>query len=100
MSGKVELVRFRLSQGRTTAEWLESNKQLDEWLKHQPGFRLRSLSETAKGEWIDLLCWESAQAAEMAGERFETEMSGKCEPMIDITSIRCEEGRSHVLLQL
>ncbi|MDD2700933.1 MAG: hypothetical protein PHH36_06800 [Sideroxydans sp.] len=99
MTGKTELVRFRLSQGRTVAEWLESNKKLDAWLQRQPGFRLRSLSETSKGEWIDLLCWESGEAAELAGERFEVEMAGQCEPMIDIASIQCEQGQSHVLLQ-
>ncbi len=99
MSDMVELVRFRLRQGRTAAEWLGANETINEWLKTQPGFRMRSLSETEDGEWIDMLCWESMEAAELAGARFGSEMGACCEPMIDLGSITCSHARSRLMLQ-
>jgi hypothetical protein len=50
MSDTIELVRFRLKQDKTTADWLKANEKINDWIKVQPGFRFRSLSETADGE--------------------------------------------------
>ncbi len=94
----IEIVRFRLRQGKTAAEWLAAAEKMSAWLKTQPGFRLRSLSETADGEWIDMLCWENMEAAEAAGERFGDEMGAACEPMIDLGSIIASRGKAHLLL--
>lgn len=99
MSDMIELVRFRLRQGRTAAEWLDVNEMINEWLRTQSGFRMRSLSETEDGEWIDILCWESVEAAEAASERFGDEIGAFCEPMIDLGSIKCSHGKSHLILQ-
>ena len=70
MSDTIELVRFRLQAGKTAAEWLKANEKINEWVKAQPGFRFRSLSETDDGEWIDMVYWESLEASRKAGEKF------------------------------
>ncbi len=99
MSDMTEVVCFRLRQGRSAAEWLEAAVKINAWLETQPGFRLRSLSETEDGEWIDMLCWESEEAATAASERFGDEMGSACEPMIDMASISCSRGKTHLMLR-
>ncbi len=99
MYDTMEVVRFRLRPGSTAEEWLEAAARISVWLKTQPGFRMRSLSQTEDGEWIDMLCWESTEAACAAGERFGDDMGGACEPLIDIASISCSRGKTHLMLQ-
>lgn len=99
MSDTIELVRFRLQRGKTSAEWLRANQQINDWIKMQPGFRFRSLSETGDGEWIDMVYWESMEAAEAAGEKFIREMGAVCEQLIDMNHFSCSHSRAHVMLR-
>jgi hypothetical protein len=97
MSDTIELVRFRLQQGKTSADWLKANEKINDWIKLQPGFRFRSLSETEDGEWLDMVYWESLDAAKKAGEKFGEEVGPSCEPLIDMTSVIVSHSKAHVM---
>ncbi|MDD4927611.1 MAG: hypothetical protein PHF58_14050 [Methylotenera sp.] len=93
----IDLVRFRLQQGKTAADWLKANEQIDAWAKRQPGFRFRSLSETADGEWIDMTYWESMAAAQAGQASFGAEMMQVCEPLVAPESVVACFSRVHVM---
>jgi hypothetical protein len=97
MSDTIELVRFRLKQDKTAAEWLKANEKINDWVKVQPGFRFRSLSETDDGEWIDMVYWESLEAAKASGAKFGDEIGSSCEPLVDMTSVIVSHSKAHVM---
>lgn len=97
MSDTIELVRFRLQQGKTAAQWLQANEKINAWVQAQPGFRFRSLSETEDGEWIDLVYWASMDAAQSAHESFGKEMGALCEPLVAAESVVVSHSRAHVM---
>lgn len=97
MSDTVELVRFRLQPGTTSADWLKTNEKINDWMKAQPGFRFRSVSETSDGEWWDLVYWESLAAAEAAGEKFGAEMMPHCAPLVAPDSVIVSRSKAHVM---
>lgn len=97
MSDTIELVRFRLQQDKTSADWLKVNEKINDWIKLQPGFRFRSLSETEDGEWLDMVYWESLDAAKTAGEKFGKEIGPSCEPLIDMASVIVSHSKAHVM---
>ena len=97
MSDTIELVRFRLQQGKTSADWLKANEKINEFMKAQPGFRFRSLSETDDGEWLDLVYWENLEAANAASEKFGAEMMSVCEPLVAHDSVVISRSKAHVM---
>ena len=99
MSDTIELVRFRLKQDKTAADWLKANEKINDWIKVQPGFRFRSLSETDDGEWIDMVYWENLEAAKAAGAKFHDEIGPHCEPLIEVGSIVVSHSKAHVMQQ-
>jgi hypothetical protein len=46
-------------------------------LKTQEGFRSRTVSLAESGEWLDILSWESVEAAKAAAAVFQTDSAGK-----------------------
>jgi len=99
MSDTIDLVRFRLQPGKTSAEWLKANEKINDWMTRQPGFRFHSVSETDDGEWWDLVYWEDFAAAEAAGKKFEVEMMPTCAPLIAPDSVSIGRSRAHVMQQ-
>lgn len=97
MSETIDLVHFRLQQGKTAADWLKANEKIDAWAKRQPGFRFRSLSETDDGEWIDMTCWDSPKAAQAGQASFGAEMMAVCEPLVAPYSVVSCFSTVHVL---
>jgi hypothetical protein len=97
MSDTIELVRFRLQPGKTAADWLKANEKINAWIKAQPGFRFRSLSETEEGEWLDVVYWESPEAAKTANEKFAAEMMTVCESLIAHDSVVMSHSKAHVM---
>lgn len=97
MSDTIELVRFRLKKDKTAADWLKANEKINDWIKLQPGFRFRSLSETEDGEWLDVVYWENLEAAQTAGTKFGEEMGPNCEPLIDMTSVIVSHSKAYVM---
>ncbi len=97
MLDTIELVRFRLQEGKTREEWLEANEAINRWTMQQPGFRFRSLSESDDGEWVDMIYWESREAAEAASKKFEAEMLEVCIPIIAPESVVISHSTAHVM---
>lgn len=99
MSETIELIRFRLQPGKTSANWLEANEKINAWVERQPGFRFRSLSEAEDGEWVDVIYWENMAASEKAGESFHAEMGELCAALIAQESVSVSRSRVHVMQQ-
>jgi hypothetical protein len=81
MAAKVlELVVFKLNEGVSRDEFLETVDPVSAWVAEQPGFISRDLVYDAEGDrWIDVLWWRSMEDAKAAAERAVTSTS--CQPM-------------------
>ncbi|NNM69862.1 MAG: hypothetical protein HKM00_07885 [Gallionella sp.] len=99
MFDTITLVRLRLQEGKTSAEWLMVNEKINEWVQRQQGFRFRSLSETDDGEWLIMTYWESLEAATAAEQSFGAEMLEMCKPLIARDSIAMSLSRAHMMLR-
>ena len=95
----VEAVTFKLVDGTVTSTFLAATAKVNEWVKVQPGFLKRELSQLEDGSWLDIIHWTSAAEAMQASERFMTE-PGNCEcmSMMDPDSIRMSHGELHVAI--
>lgn len=97
MSDAIELVRFRLQSGKTATDWLKVNEKINDWMKTQPGFQFRSVSETEDGEWWDLVYWTSMEAAVAAGEKFLRDLGEAIMPLVAPGSVVVSRSRAHVM---
>ncbi|MCP5160835.1 MAG: hypothetical protein H6999_08260 [Hahellaceae bacterium] len=70
MSDVVECVQFKLKDGVSDADFVTASEVVNVWIKSRPGFRYRSLSKDAAGEWRDIVYWESRETAHQASELF------------------------------
>ncbi|MEQ1590214.1 MAG: hypothetical protein ABL902_07665 [Gallionella sp.] len=98
MTDTIELVRYRLKQGSITADWLKANEKINEWVKRQPGFRFRSLSETADGEWVDMVYWASPETAQAAAA-LAMDAVGDVFGYVDEESMIMSHSHAHIMLQ-
>lgn len=69
----IELTTFKLN-GFTIEQFIEANKEVDEFLKRQEGFRSRSIFELKKGVVYDMLFWDSKENGTEAMHRLMTEL--------------------------
>jgi hypothetical protein len=72
-SGAIEATTFRLN-GCSGADFVAANREIDDWLKRQPGFRWRRLAQEADGSIVDVLLWDSVRDAEAGAAGIMTEM--------------------------
>ena len=64
-SGLIEWAPFRLKPDVDQATLMAASEALQrDFLAKQPGFVRRELLRAADGQWVDLVYWESAAAAE------------------------------------
>jgi len=56
----MELTIFKL-KNCTAADFIAANKEIDEFLIRQPGFRIRRMSELEDGTIMDMLLWDSEE---------------------------------------
>ena len=76
----LELVVFKLNDGATREQLLDTVDPVSEWIAEQPGFVSRELSYDADGDrWIDVVRWRTMEDAHAASERAMT--SPACAPM-------------------
>ncbi|QBD75407.1 hypothetical protein EPA93_05075 [Ktedonosporobacter rubrisoli] len=73
----IEIVIFRLQEEVTRADFLAAVDETTALLKTQTGFLSRTVSQAESGEWIDILTWESIEAAKAAAAVFQTDAAGK-----------------------
>jgi hypothetical protein len=73
----IEVVLFRLQPTVTRADFLAAVDETTALLKTQDGFLSRAVSLAESGEWLDILSWESIEAAKAAATVFQTDPAGK-----------------------
>jgi hypothetical protein len=79
----IELVVFKLRDGVTREQFLDTVDAVSEWAKQQPGFLSRELSYDAEGErWIELIWWATMEDALTAAEAAVS--SESCAPMFGL----------------
>lgn len=67
----VEHCQFKLNEGTEREAFLSTVDNTNDFLRACPGFIHRSLCfDEAKGQWIDILHWDSFDNAHKAGEAF------------------------------
>jgi hypothetical protein len=71
----MEITTFRLSKGMTMKDFIAANKDVDIWLKTQPGFVLRRICQSAEGIITDMLLWKSVKDGERAASGIVTELA-------------------------
>ncbi|ALK99504.2 hypothetical protein AM586_11175 [Massilia sp. WG5] len=75
-SEAIEIVTFRLVRGVSFADFVEANRDVDAWLKLQPGFRSRRIAEERDARIVDVLLWDSGAAARSAMHKLMSELAG------------------------
>ncbi|HKB59234.1 MAG TPA: antibiotic biosynthesis monooxygenase [Gallionellaceae bacterium] len=99
MSDTIITMRFRLQPGRSKEDWLKANERASGWVRRQPGFQFRSLSETGDGEWIIIAYWASPEAIDAAEERFAREMGDELLPFVEMDSFRLDRSAACQMLK-
>lgn len=74
MSEAVEIVTFRLMQGTSFAGFVRANREVDAWLLLQPGFRSRRIGQQPGRCVVDVLVWDSEDAARTAMHKLMEEL--------------------------
>jgi hypothetical protein len=74
MHEAIEITTFKL-KGRSCAEFVAANADIDKWLQRQPGFISRRIAERDDGTIIDMLIWASVADGERAASGIMTEMA-------------------------
>lgn len=75
MAEAMEITTFHLARGVTMKDFIAANADVDAWLKQQPGFILRRISQRADGLVTDMLLWTSAKDGEQAARGIVTELA-------------------------
>ena len=73
----LEVVIFQVRPTVVRADFLQAVEETTAWLKTQEGFLSRTVSQAESGEWLDILSWESIEAAKAAVAVFQTDPAGK-----------------------
>jgi hypothetical protein len=73
----IEVVIFRWQPTVTRADFLQAIEETTALLKTRDGFLSRTVSQAESGEWLDILSWESIEAAKAAAVVFQTDPAGK-----------------------
>lgn len=61
----VETIRFHLRDGLDNEEFLRRNREVeDKYMALRPGFVSRETSQSDNGEWLVVVHWTSAEAAQ------------------------------------
>jgi hypothetical protein len=89
MSNKGRVLEVAISKakpGVTREQILATVDAVSEWVKTQPGFVSRDLTYSPADEtWIDVIWWESLEAAHTAAERAMT--SEACAPLFSLIDL-------------
>lgn len=76
MAEAMEITTFHLTKGVTMKAFIAANTDVDAWLKQQPGFIMRRMSQRPNGLVTDMLLWASAKDGERAAHGIVTELAG------------------------
>ncbi|HZR39918.1 MAG TPA: hypothetical protein VFB12_07375 [Ktedonobacteraceae bacterium] len=73
----IEVVIFHVQSTVSRADFLAAVDETTALLKSQDGFLSRSVGQAESGEWLDILNWESIEAAKAAAIVFQTDPAGQ-----------------------
>lgn len=73
----IKVVLFHVQPALTRDVFLAAVAETTALLKTQDGFFSRTVSLAESGEWLDILYWESIEAAKAAAAVFQTDPAGK-----------------------
>ncbi|MDG6107703.1 hypothetical protein Daura_22585 [Dactylosporangium aurantiacum] len=76
MSEALEMTTFRLVPGLTGADFVRANDDINDYLRRQPGFRWRRITEDGDGTITDIVAWDSAAHGRRSASGIMTEMAG------------------------
>lgn len=67
---------LRPARGLTAADFIAANADIDDYLKRQPGFLWRRISETDDGTVVDIVAYDSTAHALAGASGISGEMAG------------------------
>lgn len=73
----MELVQFKLIDGKTDADLKATHADIGEFLIEQPGFIYRSISNREDGTYVDVVYWESLDQAKIASDALMQDPRGQ-----------------------
>ncbi|GAB2568826.1 hypothetical protein [Microlunatus antarcticus] len=76
MTEALEVTVLRPAPGLTTADFVAANADIDEYLRRQPGFEWRRITETEDGTVVDIVAYESRELALAGAAGISGEMAG------------------------
>lgn len=92
MSHTLEMVTFRLAHG-SGQQFLDANAAVNDWVKQQPGFVSRHLAERDDGSYVDIILWQTREAALAASGKFMAELAqSEAMTMIDPMGLEMSHG--------
>jgi len=93
----IEIVNFRLASGVSAAAFLAEVPASDSFIKAQPGFVARRLSEGSDGRWLEHIEWRSMEEAKAASEAImqEASLAGFMQSF-DMESVEMRHQNLHV----
>ncbi|MFK4244025.1 hypothetical protein ACI2KV_14200 [Micromonospora chokoriensis] len=75
MSEALEMTTFRLVPGLTGADFVRANRDIGDYLRRQPGFRWRRITETDDGTITDIVAWDSVADGRRSASAIMTTMA-------------------------
>lgn len=76
MTETLEVTVLRPAPGLSAADFIAANADIDDYLKRQPGFRWRRITETDDGTVIDIVAYDSREHAMAGAAGISGEMAG------------------------
>ncbi|WP_445145227.1 hypothetical protein [Dyella sp. Tek66A03] len=75
MKPAIEITSFKLAKGVSLADFVRANADVDPWLRQQPGFVSRMLTQQDDGTIADIVIWERASQARSSAQRLMRELA-------------------------
>jgi len=76
MTEALEVTVLRPARGLTADDFIAANADIDAYLKRQPGFLWRRITETGDGTVIDVVAYDSKEHALAGASGISGEMAG------------------------
>jgi len=87
--GAAEVTVFRLKPGLGSSQAIAAGRDIDAWLRRQPGFVSRTMLEEPDGSIMDVVIWESEQDGHSSSERLTDETAtSPFHDLVDPASVR------------
>jgi hypothetical protein len=89
-----ELTVFRLKKGHGAEDVRKAGRDIDRWLRRQPGFVSRSMVEHPDGSIIDIVVWRTEQEGRSSAARLLGETAASAfHDMVESDTVQWHFGR-------